>query len=73
LLALAAIFQVPGVVGGLVLLLIWAAFTRSFGVPYLWPLIPFNAQGLFAIILRKPVPVSKSRPSIVKPRDEDRL
>lgn len=73
LLALAAIFQVPGVVGGLVLLLIWAAFTRSFGVPYLWPLIPFNAQGLLAIILRKPVPVSKSRPSIVKPRDEDRL
>lgn len=73
LLALAAIFQVPGVICGLVLLIIWAACTRSFGVPYLWPLIPLNAQGLLAILVRKPVPVSKSRPSIVKPRDEDRL
>ena len=73
LLALAALFQVPGVIGGLLLLIIWAASTKSFGVPYLWPLIPFNAQGLLALILRKPVPVSKSRPSIVKPRDEDRL
>lgn len=73
LLALAALFQVPGVAAGLLLLLVWAASTRSFGVPYLWPLVPFNAQALLAIILRKPVPVSKSRPSIVKPRDEDRL
>ncbi|HOB35141.1 MAG TPA: spore germination protein, partial [Bacillota bacterium] len=71
--ALAALFQVPGVAAGLLLLLVWAASTRSFGVPYLWPLVPFNAQALLAIILRKPVPVSKSRPSIVKPRDEDRL
>ncbi|HBI56874.1 MAG TPA: hypothetical protein DEA85_01590 [Firmicutes bacterium] len=55
------------------LLFLWAVRTRSFGVPYLWPLVPFNAQALLAIIVRKPVPVSKSRPSVVKPRDEDRL
>lgn len=73
LLTLAAIFQVPGVVAGVLLITVWAAATRSFGVPYLWPLLPFNGQALIAIIMRKPVPVSRSRPSIVKPGDEDRL
>lgn len=72
-LGLAAVFQLPGVVAGLLLFLAWTAGTRSFGVPYLWPLLPFNGQALLAIILRKPVPVSKSRPSIVKPGDKDRL
>ena len=73
LLAMAAIFQVPGVAAGLLIIFAWAAFTRSFGIPYLWPLLPFNGPALIAIIMRKPVPVSKSRPSIVKPIDEDRL
>jgi len=72
LLALAAIFQVPGVLVGLLVLVLWAAGTRSFGVSYLWPLMPFNAQALLAIILRKPVPMSKSRPGVAKPGDEDR-
>lgn len=73
LLGLAAAFQLLGIMAGLLLLFLWAVRTRSFGVPYLWPLVPFNAQALLAIIVRKPVPVSKSRPSVVKPRDEDRL
>lgn len=73
LLGLAAAFQFAGVVGGLLLFFTWAAGTRSFGVPYLWPLVPLNPQALLAIIVRKPVPVSKSRPSVVKPGDEDRL
>lgn len=73
LLALAAIFQVPGVAVGIVVITVWAALTKSFGIPYLWPVLPFNGQALLAIILRKPVPVSISRPSIIKPRDEDRI
>ncbi|MTI94837.1 MAG: spore germination protein [Firmicutes bacterium] len=73
LLGLAAVFQVAGVVAGIVLLFIWTAATKSFGVPYLWPLLPFNGQALKAIILRKPVPVSKSRPSVIKPQDQDRI
>lgn len=73
LLGLAALFQIPGVLAGLLIIFVWAAATRSFGTPYLWPLIPFNLQALIAIIMRKPVPVSKSRPSIIKPKDEDRL
>ena len=37
LLALAALFQVPGVIGGLLLLIIWAASTKSFGSPTCGP------------------------------------
>lgn len=73
LLILAAVFQIPGVAAGVLGILVWAAATTSFGVPYLWPVLPFNGQALLAILVRKPVPVSKSRPSIIKPQDEDRL
>jgi stage V sporulation protein AF len=73
LLALATLFQVPGVLVGLVCMGIWAAATKSFGVPYLWPLVPLNLPALVAILLRKPVPVSQSRPAAVRPQDKDRL
>ena len=73
LLGLAAAFQFPGVIGGLLFFIVLAAATRSFGVPYLWPLVPLNLQALIAVIVRKPVPVSRSRPSVVKPRDEGRM
>ena len=65
--------SVPGVIGGLLFFIVLAAATRSFGVPYLWPLVPLNLQALIAVIVRKPVPVSRSRPSVVKPRDEGRM
>lgn len=73
LLILVAIFQIPGLIGGTLIFIIMAATTRSFKVPYLWPLIPLNLSALWAVIIRKPVPVSKSRPSIIRPQDEDRI
>lgn len=73
LLALATLFQVAGIVAGLVLITLWAALTRSFGVPYLWPLLPFNGPALLSIMVRKPVPVSRSRPSVIRPADQDRM
>lgn len=72
-LLLAALFQVPGLIVGTLIFIIMAATTKSFKVPYLWPLLPLNLSALWAIIIRKPVPVSKSRPSIIRPRDEDRI
>ncbi len=56
-------------VAGIILLLV---FTRPFGIPYLWPLIPFNAKAMKAILLRSPVPVHNTRPSILKPQDRSR-
>ncbi len=50
--------------------LLWR--TKSFGVPYLWPLLPFDAKAMWAILVRSPVPIKKQRPSILKPQDQDR-
>lgn len=71
LLVLTGIFKIAGFLGGLLLLFIALIFTRSFGLPYLWPLIPFDAQSLLSVILRKPVPVKGFRPKILKTRDPD--
>ncbi|SHI16912.1 spore germination protein [Desulfosporosinus lacus] len=53
-----------------VFFLLWR--TKSFGVPYLWPLLPFDAKAMKAIIVRSPVPIANKRPSILKPQDNDR-
>lgn len=66
------IFGVIGFAFALVFIIAFLALTRSFGVPYLWPLIPFNGKALLHIILRFPVPVQNLRPSMLKPRDPDR-
>lgn len=45
--------------------------TQSFGVPYLWPLIPFDGPALLRIIFRYPIPSVRNRPTITKPKDKD--
>jgi len=65
-------FKLPGFIGGTVLLLLLAGFTKSFGIPYLWPLVPFNAMALKTIVLRVPVPEQKKRPSILRLQDDTR-
>jgi len=61
-----------GVIGwwvGVAAAFILVAGTRSFGIPYLWPLIPFNWQGLRTILVRSPVPIQNVRPSFLKTLD----
>jgi len=72
LLIMVGLFRLPGLLVGLALVLALLILTRSFGVPYLWPLIPFNAKALYNVIVRRPVPVSNVRPSILHTRDSDR-
>jgi stage V sporulation protein AF len=72
LLIMVGLFRLPGLLAGFGLVLALLVFTRSFGVPYLWPLIPFNARALYSILVRRPVPTTNIRPSALKPRDIDR-
>lgn len=72
LIIMVSLFKLPGFLVGFALVMALLVFTRSFGVPYLWPLIPFNAKGLYNVIVRRPVAVTNIRPSILKPRDIDR-
>ncbi|AET66751.1 spore germination protein, GerA family [Desulfosporosinus orientis DSM 765] len=50
--------------------LLWR--TKSFDVPYLWPLLPFNYDAMKRILVRSPVTLKNQRPGITKPQDQDR-
>ncbi|NLJ72765.1 MAG: spore germination protein [Syntrophomonadaceae bacterium] len=65
-------FKLPGFIITSILSLLLVGFTKSFGVPYLWPLIPFDFRALKIIIIRSPVPIQNIRPSILKPQDVSR-
>jgi len=74
LIVLAAIWTLPGFLIGLAVITIYVARTSSFGVPYLWPLIPFDYQSLKALLLRQTVyNLSEERPSIYRPLDKVRF
>jgi stage V sporulation protein AF len=51
----------------LIVFLLWR--TRSFGVPYLWPLLPLNIKAMGTVLMRSPVPIKNTRPSILEPQD----
>jgi stage V sporulation protein AF len=72
LIILTALFRVPGFVIGVVVTFAVLALNKSFGVPYLWPLVPFNAKALGGVLVRTPVSMRNTRPSVLKPIDRDR-
>lgn len=59
-----------GLIGAFFLVFLVFGLTKSFGVPYLWPLIPFDGPALTRIIFRYPIPFVASRPGLTKPRDK---
>ena len=69
LLILVAIFHTPGLVVGITLFIILLARIHSFNTPYLWPLLPFAPKAFMQIIVRRFVPGSQLRPSIIKTED----
>ena len=72
LLVAVALFHVPGFVVGTTIYLLLLIQIRSLNTPYLWPFIPFNPNAFLQIIVRKSVPGSKVRPSIVHPQNKQR-
>ena len=74
LLLLAAIIgNIIGFVIALVGVTIWMLFTKTFGVYYLWPLIPFNYSALKSYILNQSLlDLSHIRPQVLDVQDKDR-
>lgn len=72
LLILTSIFHTYGLIIGITLFIVWLASMRSFGVPYLWPFIPFNMRAFRDVILRSPIPLKNRRPRMLHPKDPDR-
>jgi len=72
LLIATGLLRLPGFIGSIILVFVFLVITRSFGVPYMWPLIPLNFNALKTVIIRTPVSMQNTRPSFVKPVDADR-
>lgn len=61
LLVLAGSAAMPGLLAGLLATFVLLLSTRSFGVPYLWPLVPWDGRALARVLLRQPMPVRVPR------------
>jgi len=72
LLIITGLLQLPGLIIGIILVFLVLAFTKSFNVPYLWPLLPFNFRALKTILIRSPVTIQNMRPEALKPQDASR-
>ena len=73
MLILTGCFQLPGFLAGLAVILLRLVTTKSFGVPYLWPFLPPNFRGIASTILRQPVPIERTRLTVLQPADQDRV
>lgn len=69
LLVLVYFFHLTGFLIGVGLVLLMLLTTRSIGVPYLWPLIPFNLRAFGHILVRSPVPTRVLRPKQIAKGD----
>lgn len=72
LLILTASFHSYGFVIGVTFLIIFLARMQSFGIPYLWPFIPFNFRAMVDVLFRAPIPLKSRRPRVLRPKDPDR-
>lgn len=66
-------FGVPGFVVGTTGIMLMLICERSFNRPYFWPIIPFDLNALWGIMIRKPVLYNRSRPIILKTQQQDRM
>ena len=72
LLLLVILFKFPGFLAGLLGIFLLLAFTKSFGVSYLWPAIPFDYAAMKDLLIRMPLPEKIIRPSALKTKDTTR-
>lgn len=73
LIVMAGVFGLYGIVVGLILIVNHLLSLKSFGVPYLSPLVPGSFQGMKDLFTRGPLWSLKSRPTFLQPKDLRRL
>ncbi|MEH7073906.1 spore germination protein [Neobacillus drentensis] len=72
LLILVSLFHLPGFVIGSTIFFLFLVRISALNTPYLWPFLPFEPKGFLQIIVRRAIPGSILRPSIVHPRNRYR-
>lgn len=73
LLIVTGLFKLPGFLAGVAVVLLRLVTNKSFGVPYLWPFFPPNLRGIASTILRQPVPIERTRLTVLHTFDQDRV
>ncbi|MHB1628323.1 MAG: spore germination protein [Bacilli bacterium] len=69
LIVLAWLFGGVGFAVGMIFIVIVLGRTRAMGVPYLWPMAPFDWKGLKALFVRPPLYSVKDRSGIFRSKD----
>jgi stage V sporulation protein AF len=72
LLFITGVFGAVGFVIGTFAWILLLANMKSYKVPYLWPFIPFDFKAFMDIIIRAPIPLKRTRPKFLDPKDPDR-
>ncbi|RDU35006.1 spore germination protein [Neobacillus piezotolerans] len=65
LLIIVALFHTPGFIIGITVYLLLLIRIKSFGIPYMWPFIPFDPKACIQILIRRAVPGAILRPKIM--------
>ena len=73
LIVVTGLFHLPGFLIAMLIVLLIFVRTKSFGVPYLWPLIPWDWQALKSVLFRLPITDDAKRLSVLKPQKENRM
>lgn len=73
LIIMAGIFGLYGVMIGLIVIANHLLSLKSFGVPYLSPLVPGNYQGMKDLLVRGPLWWMRKRPAFLQPVDKNVL
>jgi stage V sporulation protein AF len=60
-------WALPGIILGLFFWFMLALRTESLGVPFLWPVLPFNWISLRSILVREPLTARNPRPIALHP------
>ncbi|WP_071461256.1 spore germination protein [Bacillus massilinigeriensis] len=72
LLSVTALFGLFGYVVGITGFFLLLVCMKTFGIPYLWPFLPFNYRSFRDVIIRAPIPLKNKRPPVLRPQDPDR-
>jgi len=73
LVILAGMFGLYGVTVGLLLIINHMLSLKSFGVPYLTPVVPGNFQGMKDTLIRGPLWWMRQRPTMLQPYNQNRM
>lgn len=73
LIIMAGMFGLYGIMIGLIVIANHLLSLKSFGVPYLSPLVPGNYQGMKDLLIRGPLGSLKKRPVFLHPQDEEKV